>query len=242
MPSTAPRSIAARSSASSRSSRAASKSWIVGGTVRSASSSTACHTPSSNRNSRSSISMPIISSTNSGLPSAASTIRSRAVGASPLARGGCRPAARLRQWEAARAGSTSRSSSPTPTGPDLEQLRPCDAQQQGGGVPHPVREVLDQVEERRFGPMDVVEHDDERVRAGEVLEHLADSPERVLGRARLGPAEQSCRRARRSILRPARRPRASRASRADRPRVALGDAGRPLDHLSEREERDAFAV
>ena len=74
------------------------------------------HAPSSNRRSPSSISMPSISSTNSGLPSAASRIRSRAAGGDVRA-----PEqvvdqhARPRRPRAARAGSRWRSSSRRPS-------------------------------------------------------------------------------------------------------------------------------
>ena len=46
-----------------------------------------------------------------------------------------------------------------PTGADLEELGPRDAQHQDRGIPRPVREVFDQVEERRLSPVDIVEHD-----------------------------------------------------------------------------------
>ena len=49
-----------------------------------------------------------------------------------------------------------------PAGPAVEQLRARHAQQQDRCVARPVRDVLDQVEEGVFRPVQVVPHDDER--------------------------------------------------------------------------------
>lgn len=51
--------------------------------------------------------------------------------------------------------------------------------------------MLDQVEEGRFGPVDVVEHHDKWTFSGEVFEQLTDGPERVFGSARLAPTEEA---------------------------------------------------
>ena len=40
--------------------------------------------------------------------------------------------------------------------------------------------MLDEVEERALGPLDVVEHDDERPRAGDLLDQPSDRPGRAL--------------------------------------------------------------
>ena len=89
-----------------------------------------------------------------------------------------------------------------PAGPQLEQLRAGDAEQEDRGVARPVGDVLDQIEEDGLGPLDVVEHDDLR----------------PLGRA--APRAASGRRA---ACRPARcrsRRRARRRSRAGSRRAA----------------------
>src|SRR5439155_23518962 len=71
----------------------------------------------------------------------------------------------------------------------LDEIGAREAEQEDGRVTDPAREVLDQVEEGRLGPVDVLEADDEGARPGERLEQLADRPERPLpGRARPGAA------------------------------------------------------
>ena len=50
-------------------------------------------------------------------------------------------------------------------------------------------DVLDQVEERRLGPVEVVHHDDERPRSRERLEQPADGPEGLLARRSSRAAE-----------------------------------------------------
>ena len=50
----------------------------------------------------------------------------------------------------------------TPAGADVEQLGTSDTDQQDGGVARPVGEMLDQVQHRGLGPVDVVEDDDDR--------------------------------------------------------------------------------
>ena len=47
-----------------------------------------------------------------------------------------------------------------PVGPQLEQFRAGDAEEEDRCVARPVRHVLDQVEEDGFGPLDVVEYED----------------------------------------------------------------------------------
>ena len=69
-----------------------------------------------------------------------------------------------------------------PRGVALDEVRARKAEEQHGCVANPAREVLDQVEERRLGPVDVLEAHDERARPGKRLEQLADRPERLLAR------------------------------------------------------------
>ena len=63
---------------------------------------------------------------------------------------------------------------PPHAGPLVEQLRPREAEQQDRRAAREVGDVVDQVEERRLAPVDVVEDDDERPLAGGVLEQRAD--------------------------------------------------------------------
>jgi hypothetical protein len=114
--------------------------------------------------------MPSISSTTSGLPSAASRIRSGVE--------------RLEQDR----GRVHLAAAPPRS--DVEELGPRHADEQDRGVPGPVGEVLDKIQERGLGPVDVVEHDDERPLAREVLEELAHRPDGVLGGARVVPGQE----------------------------------------------------
>jgi hypothetical protein len=129
-----------------------------------------------------------------------------------------------------------------PARTDLEQLRPRDTQEQDGGLAGPVSEVFDQIEERRLAPMDVVEDEDDRALTSELLEELPHGPERVLGRARLGPTEQAGDEPGRSL-------RLVRAGEdglelgpGDSRRVGVEDRRGPVDHLGQREERDPVPV
>src|SRR5919109_2747012 len=56
-----------------------------------------------------------------------------------------------------------------PTGPDVEELGPGQAEQQHRDVADPGPEMLDQLEQRVFGPMDVLEDENERLRISELL-------------------------------------------------------------------------
>ena len=139
----------------------------------------------------SSISIASIS-TNSGLPSAASRMRSRATtGISAC------PRRLSTSWDASspvRGPEQDRGRvhlAAAPARPNLEQLGARDAQEQDrGDVARPVREMFDQIEERRLRPMDVVEDHHDRSLVRQVLEELPDGPERVLRRAGLSPPEE----------------------------------------------------
>ena len=99
--------------------------------------------------------------------------------------------------------------------------------------------VLDELEEGRLGPVDVLEQDDERARRGELLEELASPPVELLHGERLLREPDRGRDAgghvgvvvERGQLR-------VRLLRA----VALGDPGGLADGLGERPEADAVAV
>ena len=58
----------------------------------------------------------------------------------------------------------------------LEDIRPCEAEKQDRGASGEPEHVLEQVEQRRLGPVDVVDHDDERAGRGERLEEAAERP------------------------------------------------------------------
>ena len=70
-----------------------------------------------------------------------------------------------------------------PVRPRLEQLVACEADQQDRHALDPAGQVLDQVQQRRLGPVDVVEDDDQRPLRGERLEQLPDGPEDLLRRS-----------------------------------------------------------
>ena len=70
-----------------------------------------------------------------------------------------------------------------PHGPCVEQLRARDAEQEDRPVARPVRDVLDDVEERLLRPLEIVEDDDERLLRGGALEQAAERELR-LGRRR----------------------------------------------------------
>ena len=75
---------------------------------------------------------------------------------------------------------------PRPVGPLLEQLRPREAQDQQRDALDPAREVLDEIEEGRLGPVHVVEADDQRTLTSERLEPPPDLREDLLA----GPSER----------------------------------------------------
>ena len=65
-----------------------------------------------------------------------------------------------------------------PARTDVEQLGPGHAQEEDR--PRPVREVLDEIEEGRFAPVDVVEDHHEWLMGGQELEKPADGSEAFL--------------------------------------------------------------
>ena len=168
--------------------------------MRSARSSTARHEPSSNRSRPSSISMPIISSTNSGFPSAAARIRSRAVPG--------RSASPSRLSSSAPASSPASGSSRIEVAFIFPPLQPGrissssgrgDADEQQFCVARPIRQVLDQIQQERLRPVDVVEHHDERPLSSQMLEQLAHAPRRRPRASRPPPSRTSRRRARDAV-------------------------------------------
>ena len=74
----------------------------------------------------------------------------------------------------------------TVTGPEraiVEELRAAKRDEQQRRVPGEFEDVFDEIEKGGFGPVDVVENDDERPVARERLEELSDRPEGFLGAA-----------------------------------------------------------
>ena len=63
----------------------------------------------------------------------------------------------------------------------VEEIRTRQANQQEGRVVGPAGEILEQVEQRRLGPVDVFDDDDERLIAGELFEQTPYRPERLAG-------------------------------------------------------------
>ena len=97
----------------------------------------------------------------SGLPSATSGDLGRLrVGAEEVERElrGVRAAERLERKRVVGEQSAA------PRGPRVEQLRPRERQEQDGKVVEARGEELDQVEQRRVGPVDVLEHERRRPR------------------------------------------------------------------------------
>ena len=188
-PSTAARSSTCRSSRPSRSRRDASSTWIEAGTgsslqVRSA----ACQRPSSIRASP---------------PRAAARRAPRGRAGSRPPRGGC-AAGPPRRAPLPSRFLTSRSVSAVgerleedrrrvvlaaaPRGPHVVELRPRHADEQDRRVPRPLGDVLDEVEERRLAPVDVVEDDARAAARGRATRAAAGPPRSSPRRSPVGPS------------------------------------------------------
>ena len=156
---------------SSWSSRAASRAWIVGGTRTVEISPAAAQRPSSRTSRPSSISIESISSTKSGLPSAASAIlvpHSSTNSASADEILDQLRALLVRERFEQRHRRVELAASPGRT--HAEKLGPGKADEQDGCVAHPVGEVFDEVEERGLTPVNVVEDEHQRLDARQRLE------------------------------------------------------------------------
>ena len=128
-----------------------------------------------------------------------------------------------------------------PAGALLEQLRTRDRDHQLGHPAAAFGELHHQVEEGRFRPLQVVEHEHERPFGGEQLEVAPDRPQRLLGRpARAAESDRLAHHRRH----------AGRLGRHQRRDLRLGDLrlvvaadrGGGRHRLAHREERDAVAV
>ena len=131
----------------------------------------------------------------------------------------------------------------SPARPDVEQLGPREADDQQRALAHPLREMVDQLEQRLLGPVDVLEDHDQRLDVGQLVGELACRPRDLrLRRARPRPPPSRRRRARAARRSPRRRSTRS-ASRLRRlHRIVVRDPGGRLDHLGQRPVRDALAV
>ena len=131
----------------------------------------------------SSLTVASISSMKSGLPSAAGRIRrAHVVGELRSAREPRDQQLAVLAGERLEQDRRRVQLAAAPAGPQLEQLGPGDAEQEDRRVARPVGDVLDQVEEDRLGPLDVVEHEDLRPLAARRLDQPAEGELRV-GRA-----------------------------------------------------------
>ena len=101
------------------------------------------------------------------------------------------------------------------------------------------QDVLDELEERRLRPVDVVEHDDERSFGGERFEELARAPEKLLHGKRDGREPDRRLDALDDIV-VSRKPAQLRMRGLHR--VALGDGSDLAHRFRERPERDAVAI
>ena len=193
----------------------------------------------------SSTSMRTSSSTNSGLPSAPLKTRRERSAATPASPSRCSISAPL---SAPLSGSSSilaaPGSLPGKVGPGVEQVGPGGGHDQDRDAPDRARQVLDQLEERRLAPVDVLEEDHERPPGGGRPRGACARPRRSPRGARRRPTARAPRpRAPRS-WRCRRRPGSSRAipACACSELSAVVDARELLDHLAQRPEREALAV
>ena len=162
----------------SRSRRAPRRAWIDAGTATSPRSPVADPAPSSRRRRPSSSSIRSISSRKSGLPPADSAIRAVRPLVEPRRhRAGPRRAPRSRRRRAGASGSERAfGDAASPRWPDVQQVRAGEAQEQQRDVAAPAREVLDEVQERGLGPLEVVEEHHERPVAPRATRGTAGSP------------------------------------------------------------------
>ena len=128
-----------------------------------------------------------------------------------------------------------------PAWPHVEQVRSREAEDQQRRA-HPVGDVLDEVEHRLLGPVDVLEEEDERLHVGKRAHDLAGGPRDLLRAALALDSFQEARsqadQVGDSIVF------AAGAELLERlfERLVVRDPDRRLDHLGERPVRHAFAV
>ena len=132
--------------------------------------------------------------------------------------------------------------SSAPARPHVQQFGPGQTEQEQRALAHPLCEVVDQLEQRFLGPVDVLEHHDQRLHVGELVRELARRP-RDLRLTALsldgfhhtgGEPEELGDRLVSAAL--------DQLLLGRFHRVVVRDPRGGLDHLGERPVRDAFAV
>ena len=130
----------------------------------------------------------------------------------------------------------------TPAGADVEQLRPREADDQQRCVLDALGEVLDQLEQRILGPVDVFEDEDQRLRVRELCGPLVRGPgDLLLAPLCFDPLEHAhgeCKQVGHGVVAAAR----AELGHGLVDRIVIRDPGGNLDHLGEGPVRDAFAV
>ena len=192
--------------------------------------SRACSGRRARRSTPSSTSIASISSTKSGFPPAARRIASAASG---VERAGEVPDEHARL---ARPSGASRIAAPPPhAGRISGSSVPREAADENRRVPAPAGDVLDEVEERRLAPLDVVEHEHDRPLPGERLEQAPHRPVDLLApraAARRGRPPRASGRGRRR--RPPRRSSSARRGRAGATISTSGQYVIPLPYGRQR--------
>ena len=139
----------------------------------------------------------------------------------PLAQRGIRPAVRIDELGALRRRQRLEQNrgrvqlAPAPGRPRIEELRARETEQHQRRAAREVGDVIDQVEEHRLAPLHVIEDDDQRAVAGELLELRPHRPEELAG---------------------------SRAAVGHLRERSGGGRSRLLEHRDERPECDPLAV
>ena len=125
----------------------------------------------------------------------------------------------------------------TPSGPTLEELRPCAANDEQRNAGRPVHEVVDEVEKRLVRPVQVLDDQDQRALFRERFEKRPPRGERLAaltgGDVLLGTESRRADEGANAPTRPERRPRASPQPRRARP----SPGSRPAPSRSRREPR-----
>ena len=135
-----------------------------------------------------------------------------------------------------------------PARPALRELRPRERQHEDRPVARPLHQILDEIEQRAVGPVDVLEHHDRRSLIGDPLEEDPAGREQVLlvADATLLEPEQvtEARPDEPALVRVGDVPldRLRELGRCGRRLLVLEDPGPSADHLGERPERNALAV